>query len=118
MFRDDDAKLTRARNKLGSTRDAPVSRRTEPPIEKLAGVVVVFAAGRPARRLFPVGRGSISLGRIELAEGDQFDESISREHARLSFDGAKWKVTDLGSRNGTTVGGTRVDGEREVPSGS
>src|SRR5438045_5114151 len=118
MFRDDDPNLIRARRLLGSTRDAPVSRRTLEPVEALPGVVVIFAGGRPARRLFPVGRGTLALGRIELAEGDFLDESISREHARLSFDGAKWKLTDLGSRNGTLVNGTRIEGEKELPSGS
>jgi transcriptional regulator with AAA-type ATPase domain len=118
MSRDDDLKLIRARSLLGATRDAPVSRQAREPIEALAGVVVIFAGGRPTRRLFPVGRGSLALGRIELAEGDGLDESISREHARLAFDGVAWRVTDLGSRNGTLVNGTRIDGEKKLPSGS
>src|SRR5438874_1210099 len=78
MVRDDDPNLIRARRLLGSTRDAPVSRRTLEPVEALPGVVEIFAGGRPARRLFPVGRGTLVLGRIELAEGDFLDESISR----------------------------------------
>jgi transcriptional regulator with GAF, ATPase, and Fis domain len=118
MFRDDDSSLRRARKLLGPTRDAPVSKEPLSPIEALPGVVVIFADGRPARRLFPVGRGTLALGRIELASGDTLDESISREHARLAFDGTRWKVTDLGSRNGTLVNGTRIEGEKEVPSGT
>ncbi len=118
MAGDDDAKLIRARRQLGSTRDAPASRQTRRPIEPVAGVVVIFAAGRPRRRLFPVGRGSLPLGRVELAEGDSLDESISREHARLAFDGDAWTITDLASRNGTFVNGARVDGEKMIPSGS
>src|SRR5689334_17191570 len=118
MIRDDDAKLIRARRMLGPTGDAPMSRSTVEPVAALAGVVVIFAAGRPKRRLFPVGRGSLPLGRMELADGDAFDESISREHARLSFDGVSWKVTDLGSRNGTMVNGARIQGEKEAASGS
>src|SRR5262245_56860379 len=111
MSREDDAKWNRARRLLGATRDAPSSRQSKAPIETLPGAVVIFAGGRPARRLFPIGRGSLPLGRIELAVGDDLDESISREHARITFDGTSWKVTDLGSRNGTQVNGTRIEGE-------
>src|SRR5258706_7392028 len=118
MFRDDDAKLIRARGIMGPTGDAPMSRRTAEPVAALAGIVVIFAGGRPMRRIFPVGRGSLPLGRVELAGGDGVDESISREHARLAFDGVSWKVTDLGSRNGTMVNGIRIEGEKEAASGS
>jgi len=42
---------------------------------------------------------------VELAEDDVQDPLISRKHVRLSFDGSAWLVSDLGSRNGTFVGG-------------
>ncbi len=35
------------------------------------------------------------------------DDSVSRQHARLSFD-AVWRIEDLGSRNGTHVDGRRL----------
>jgi transcriptional regulator with GAF, ATPase, and Fis domain len=34
------------------------------------------------------------------------EQAVSRQHARISFDGRRWVLTDLGSRNGTMVGGT------------
>jgi transcriptional regulator with GAF, ATPase, and Fis domain len=35
------------------------------------------------------------------------DDSVSRQHAKLTFDGA-WRIEDLGSRNGTVVDGRRL----------
>jgi transcriptional regulator with GAF, ATPase, and Fis domain len=35
------------------------------------------------------------------------DDSVSRQHAKLIFDGA-WRIEDLGSRNGTVVDGRRL----------
>jgi transcriptional regulator with GAF, ATPase, and Fis domain len=35
------------------------------------------------------------------------DDSVSRRHAELSFDGA-WRIEDLGSRNGTLIDGRRL----------
>lgn len=37
------------------------------------------------------------------------DRRISGEHARLSWDGRRWDVRDLGSRNGTFLDGVRLD---------
>jgi hypothetical protein len=42
------------------------------------------------------------------------DESISRRHASVAFDGRRWTVRDHGSRNGTLVDGERVAPERVV----
>lgn len=41
--------------------------------------------------------------------------SVSREHARLELAEAGWTVRDLGSRNGTFVDGTRVQGRTALP---
>jgi transcriptional regulator with GAF, ATPase, and Fis domain len=35
------------------------------------------------------------------------DDSVSRQHARLTFDGA-WRIEDLGSRNGTVLDGRKL----------
>lgn len=36
------------------------------------------------------------------------DPYVSGHHARVRFDGTSWWVEDLGSRNGTQVGGKRI----------
>jgi pSer/pThr/pTyr-binding forkhead associated (FHA) protein len=38
-----------------------------------------------------------------------YDSQVSREHVRLFFDGDKWFIQDLGSRNGTYVGKQKID---------
>ncbi len=53
----------------------------------------------------------------DVALGDPF---ISGHHARLRWDGAAWWVEDLGSRNGTFVGGRPCPRRipQQIPSGS
>jgi predicted component of type VI protein secretion system len=36
------------------------------------------------------------------------EQAVSREHARIAFDGTRWLLRDLGSRNGTMVDGQYI----------
>jgi predicted component of type VI protein secretion system len=45
------------------------------------------------------------------------DAEISRRHARLTFQGGKYVLEDLGSTNGTFVNGQRLAGPRVLKSG-
>ena len=49
------------------------------------------------------------IGRAEGCEVQITDEYVSREHAELYFDGERWWLCDLGSRNGTFFNGERVE---------
>jgi len=40
---------------------------------------------------------------------------VSREHARIGWNGIAWLVRDLGSRNGTFVNGRIIESGRDVP---
>jgi len=60
---------------------------------------------------FPIPSTGLVLGR-ELLENTT-DDRISRQHARVSWRDARLVVTDLGSRNGTYVGGHALV-DREV----
>ena len=42
------------------------------------------------------------------------EQAVSRQHARISYRGTRWILTDLGSRNGTMVDGAFVNGEIEL----
>jgi pSer/pThr/pTyr-binding forkhead associated (FHA) protein len=42
---------------------------------------------------------------------------VSRRHARVVVRGARATLEDLGSKNGTFIGGERLDGPRELTPG-
>lgn len=50
----------------------------------------------------------ISIGRDEDSDLVLDDPKVSRQHARLSFDGENYRITDLNSTNGTFLGNTRL----------
>ncbi|MDY7232973.1 FHA domain-containing protein [Hyalangium rubrum] len=53
------------------------------------------------------------VGRSSLAHLRLNEPNVSGEHAVLSWDGRRWELHDLGSRNGTTLDGKRLGaGER------
>jgi hypothetical protein len=66
---------------------------------------LVGADGRP----YNIAIGSTVIGRGEAAQVRIADVGISRQHARVDYDGARVVITDLGSTNGTAVNGTRVN---------
>ena len=60
-------------------------------------------------RRFELTKDSYSLGRAhsnDLCYPD--DASLSRKHLLLEQDEQGWTVSDLGSKNGTVLNGTRV----------
>ncbi|MFH0903518.1 MAG: FHA domain-containing protein, partial [Pseudomonadota bacterium] len=58
--------------------------------------------------------GRLVIGRAEDANIVLADESVSRRHAELVILGSAAMVTDLGSRNGTWVGGKRIHAPQHV----
>ena len=66
----------------------------------------------------PLDGADVELGRELIAQlGGTPDASVSRRHARIFTKGAGFAIEDLGSRNGTLVNGTRIDGATAVRSG-
>src|SRR5258706_15756935 len=75
-------------------------------------------------------RSGPTPGASFILEGDQFtvgraatneivinDAEISRRHARLTFQGGKYVLEDLGSTNGTFGNGQRLAGPRVLEAG-
>jgi FHA domain len=59
----------------------------------------------------------LSIGRDSSNEIPVNDAEVSRRHARLSFQGGKYVLEDMGSTNGTFVNGQRLTGPRVLKSG-
>jgi FHA domain/Domain of unknown function (DUF1707) len=59
----------------------------------------------------------LTLGRSRYCDVVVAHDTVSRRHAELWREGDRCYVVDLGSSNGTWVGGRRVERERRVRSG-
>ncbi len=57
----------------------------------------------------------MSVGRADDNQLIIADDSVSSHHGEFAFDGSSWTFTDLGSTNGTKVGGSRVDNVNLAP---
>jgi pSer/pThr/pTyr-binding forkhead associated (FHA) protein len=57
-----------------------------------------------------VGAFPLTLGREAGCQVTLRDAGISRQHAAIAFDGERFSVRDLGSKNGTTLAGVRIAG--------
>jgi hypothetical protein len=90
-------------------RDPVAEARAERPAQRaLLGV-----GGR--RILIPPGGGTI--GRSRDCDVVLDDVGVSRHHAEIRRSGGGWTVADLGSTNGVSVNGVRLDGARELQAG-
>ena len=71
-----------------------------------------------AAHAVPLGAGPVVVGRVSSATIRAEDPTLTRRHARISFEANRYWVEDLGSDNGTYVNGARVrrhaltDGDR------
>jgi hypothetical protein len=86
---------------------AQVSSQPTPPVTPLHTARQARLISSDGRQ-FAVAIGSTVIGRGEGAQVRLADVGISRQHARLDYDGTRMVLTDLGSTNGTTVNGNRI----------
>jgi transcriptional regulator with PAS, ATPase and Fis domain len=72
------------------------------------GALLVHTMDGPRCGPLPIGGAELILGRDSLREVVLDDRSMSRRHARVTFEQGRFVVEDLGSRNGLVLDGATV----------
>ncbi len=70
-----------------------------------------------SRRSIALDR-DMSIGRDSSCDIAVDHPTLSRLHAKVTMSNDQWKLTDLGSQNGSRVGGTRVQGSAPLTDGT
>ena len=78
---------------------------------------LIMRSGPTPGATFTLEGDQIDIGRDSTNEIVINDAEISRRHARLTFQGGKYVLEDLGSTNGTFVNGQRLAGPRVLKAG-
>jgi septal ring factor EnvC (AmiA/AmiB activator) len=77
-------------------------------VDNPSSPVLICLTGDAPRR-FPLTKKTITVGRGPQCDLQILTHFVSREHARLTFQGGTTLIEDLGSRNGVFVNSVRVD---------
>ena len=87
----------------------------KPSSPKDACLVVIYGE-EMGRRVTIAGEQTV-IGRSSKCDLQIDQESVSRNHARIAFDGSKWRISDLGSTNGTYVNDELIEEETQLRDG-
>jgi pSer/pThr/pTyr-binding forkhead associated (FHA) protein len=102
-----------ARLAMMSAPTAPAQQAYEDPRPVLATLELRNEGPTKGTR-FPVRSVLAHVGRGAHNDVRLNDESVSETHAKLQRRDDGWYVVDMGSTNGTYVGGTRITGEQRL----
>lgn len=78
---------------------------------------LIMRTGPTPGAIFTLEGDQLNVGRDSSNDITINDAEISRRHARLTFQGGKYVLEDLGSTNGTFVNGQRLAGPRVLKPG-
>lgn len=78
---------------------------------------LIMRSGPTPGAAFALEGDQMTIGRDSTNEITINDAEVSRRHARLTFQGGKYVLEDLGSTNGTFVNGQRLAGPRVLKAG-
>jgi pSer/pThr/pTyr-binding forkhead associated (FHA) protein len=71
---------------------------------------LVMRTGPAVGKVYPLEKLEISIGRDLANDISINDPEVSRRHARIFLQGDRYILEDLGSTNGTMIGGQRLSG--------
>jgi pSer/pThr/pTyr-binding forkhead associated (FHA) protein len=91
--------------------------RIAEPLEEQARVRQATALLILGGKRIIVGSGGATLGRSRQCDVVVDDPNVSRTHAELRPRGGSWVLTDMGSTNGSSVNGRRIDAPTVVKQG-
>lgn len=97
---------------------APAAGRSRRPFRKALPNTLAVVGGSMTGATLPLGEGPITVGRGADCTLVVSDDYASTRHARFYVRNGQWFVEDLGSTNGTYVGGMRITGATPVSVGS
>ena len=78
---------------------------------------LVMRSGPTPGAIFPLEGDQLMIGRDSSNAVAISDAEVSRRHSRLTFQGGKYVLEDLGSTNGTFVNGQRLAGPHVLKAG-
>jgi hypothetical protein len=97
-------------------------RRSSGTMAAISGAAPSDSPRSVCRLRFMLEELALPLGTTIIGRGDECDlaiedPAISRAHVAIEVDGDAAVIRDLGSRNGTTLNGARLDGPRPLRNG-
>jgi hypothetical protein len=101
----------------GRTMVYSTAGRVAEPLEERARSRAQTALLMVEDRRMVVGPGGVTLGRSRQCDIVLNDPNVSREHAEIRPRGGSWVVSDLGSTNGVSVNGRRIERPEVVKAG-
>lgn len=81
------------------------------------GPTLAIRSGGPTGALYPLGSGTVAIGREPTAEVFLDDVTVSRRHAEITAGEGGVVLRDLGSLNGTYVNRRRIEGDEVLEDG-
>ena len=87
---------------------APASKTSGGALSDNKRYALVIVSGKEPGKVFPIEKARVTIGR-KGCDVVLDDTELSRQHALIAIDGTNARLEDLGSTNGTFVGGNRIE---------
>jgi serine/threonine protein kinase len=79
-----------------------------PPASQFGATLVIVSPDGQTQRISLGERRTLTVGRTSANDVQLAETGVSRQHARIEYDGTTFTVTDLNSTNGTFLGESRL----------